>query len=86
MPSRCLISPAALARERSIVLAQHFHAYESLVSVRSRVAGETPLVEVALGFAPERTMGAVQAVVEEVRTDVAGLIPGAQVRVTPLSV
>ncbi|WP_376096344.1 cation transporter [Roseomonas sp. CCTCC AB2023176] len=73
-------SQAAINR----VLAQRFHAYESLVSVRSRTIGDTPVVEVAPGFAPERTMGSVQGVVEEVRADVTALIPGAEVRVTPV--
>jgi hypothetical protein len=46
------------------VLAGHFHAYESLVSVLSRLVGNTPLVEVSLGFAAGRISGEVQGVVD----------------------
>lgn len=64
-------------------LAAHFEAYDSLFAVRSRLSGNTPHVEIELGFGPERTMADVQAVADAVKGAVVALIPGAVVTVVP---
>lgn len=64
-------------------LVSHFDDYDQLISVRSRLSGNTPIVEIALAFNPERTIGEVQGVVDRVKGEVAALIPGAVVTVTP---
>jgi divalent metal cation (Fe/Co/Zn/Cd) transporter len=66
-------------------LISHFDAYDDLVAVRSRVSGNTPLVEVVLGFAGHRQIGEIQLVVDKVKHDVQGLIGGAVVTVTPIA-
>ncbi|MEP9379582.1 cation transporter [Aquabacter sp. CN5-332] len=66
-------------------LTTHFEAYDSFLAVRSRLSGNTPYVEIELGFAAARTMGEVQGVADRVRREVAALIPGAVVTVTPVA-
>lgn len=66
-------------------LITHFDDYDALVSVRSRVSGNTPLVEIVLGMAPGRTMGDVQASVDRIAADIRDLIPGAEVTVVPVA-
>jgi divalent metal cation (Fe/Co/Zn/Cd) transporter len=75
------------AQQASInrVLAEHFDQYDALLSVRSRLLGNTAVVDIALGFAPERRLEEVQPVLDEVRSSVLALIPGAQVGVIPVS-
>ncbi|MDE1146258.1 MAG: cation transporter [Azospirillaceae bacterium] len=75
------------ARQASInrVLARHFEGYEELLTVRSRLSGNTALIEVVLGFQPARQMGEVQAVVDAICDDVSHLIPGALVSVIPVA-
>lgn len=63
----------------------HFEDYDALISVRSRVSGNTPLVEIALGMAPGRTMGEVQGAVDRIATEIRDLIPGAAVTVVPVA-
>lgn len=65
-------------------LVRHFDRYDALVSVRSRLSGNMPCVDVVLGFAPERRMDDVQGVTDQVAGEVQALIPGAQVTVTPV--
>lgn len=74
-------------RQASInrVLAGHFMAYDALLSVRSRVAGKQAHVDIGLGFEPRRTIGEIQLVADAIATDLTGLIPGANVTVTPIA-
>ncbi|MEW6257886.1 MAG: cation transporter [Pseudomonadota bacterium] len=73
------------AQQRMInrALATHFDAYDRLIAVRSRLSGNTPHVQIELGFRAERTMWDVQGVMDRVAADVASLIPGAVVAVVP---
>ncbi|HWA78797.1 MAG TPA: cation transporter, partial [Acetobacteraceae bacterium] len=64
-------------------LVSHFDAYDGLVSVRSRLSGNTPLVEVVLGFTEERKIGEIQRVVDNVAKEVRRYIPGSLVTVVP---
>jgi divalent metal cation (Fe/Co/Zn/Cd) transporter len=75
------------ARQRSInrVLALHFEGYDELLAVRSRLSGNTALVEVVLGFQPQRLIGDIQIVVDHVSKDVGDLIPGAFVSIIPVA-
>lgn len=75
------------ARQRSInrVLVQHFEGYDELLAVRSRLSGNTALVEVVLGFQPQRLIGDIQVVVDHVAKDVGDLIPGAFVSIIPVA-
>jgi cation diffusion facilitator family transporter len=67
------------------VLSSHFEAYDELESVRSRMSGNTAIIEVILGFDAGRSIGEVQDVVDAVSGDVAALVPGAQVSVVPVA-
>lgn len=66
-------------------LAQHFDAYEALGPIRARVSGRDPMIEIALGFAPHRSMAEVQAVADAIRADLEQLIPGARVTLAPFA-
>ncbi len=65
-------------------LISHFDEYDDLVAVRSRVSGNTPLVEVVLGFTADRRIGEIQLVVDKVTRSVQALIPSSVVTVTPV--
>lgn len=73
------------ARQAAInrVLARHFDRYDAIGAVRGRVSGRDALVEVHLGFRPDRRIAEAQAVAEAVAADLAALIPGARVTVVP---
>ncbi|HUC17844.1 MAG TPA: cation transporter [Acetobacteraceae bacterium] len=64
-------------------LVSHFDDYDGLVSVRSRLSGNTPLVEVVLGFTADRKIGEIQRVVDNVAKEVRQYIPGSLVTVVP---
>lgn len=66
-------------------LIAHFEEYDELVSVRSRVSGNTPMVEIVLGMAHDRTMADVQASVDRIADGIRELIPGAEVAVIPVA-
>jgi cation diffusion facilitator family transporter len=68
------------------VLATHFDAYEALGTVRARISGRDPLIEITLGFAPGRTVAEVHRLAETLREELAELIPGARVTVVPFAV
>lgn len=65
-------------------LVHHFDRYDALISVRSRLSGNLPYVDVVLGFGGARRMDDVQGVADEVAGEVRALIPGAEVTVTPV--
>lgn len=67
-------------------LAAHFDAYDSFIGVRSRLAGNTPHVQVELGFAGGRPLGDVQAVMDRVQAEIVSLLPGAVVTIIPRAV
>jgi divalent metal cation (Fe/Co/Zn/Cd) transporter len=66
-------------------LVQHFALYDDLVAVRSRLSGNTPVIEVVLGFAADRRIGEIQQVVDEITRTVQGLIPESRITVTPVA-
>lgn len=66
-------------------LASHFEAYDDLVSVRSRISGNIPLIDVVLGFAGHRQIAEIQRVVDKVATEVRDLIPTSLVTVMPVA-
>jgi cation diffusion facilitator family transporter len=68
------------------VLASHFDKYEALGAVRARMSGRDPLVEIALGFAPTRTVADLQALGDSVRAELSQLVPGARVTIVPFAV
>jgi cation diffusion facilitator family transporter len=76
------------ARQAAVnrVLARHFDAYEALGTVRARISGRDPLIEITLGFAPGRTVAEVHRLAETLREELAELIPGARVTVVPFAV
>lgn len=67
-------------------LVAHFDAYDSFIGVRSRLAGNTPHVQVELGFDAARVIGDVQSVSNRVQADIMQLLPGAVVTVIPRAV
>lgn len=75
------------AQQSSInrALARHFDAYDDLLSVSSRLSGNTAVIEVKLGFEPMRSIGEIQRVVDRVAKEISDLIPGALVSVIPVA-
>lgn len=73
------------AQQRLInrALATHFDAYDSFIGVRSRLAGNTPHIQIDLGFSAARTLGDVEDVSDRVRREIIDLLPGAVVTVLP---
>ncbi|MDQ0391159.1 cation diffusion facilitator family transporter [Labrys monachus] len=65
-------------------LVDHFEDYDDLVSVKSRISGNTPLVEIVLGFSAHRQIGEIQRIVDKVAATVGNLIPGSRVTVIPV--
>lgn len=65
------------------VLARHFDRFDALGRVRSRQAGGGAVVELHLGFDGSRRLSEVQAVADDIASDVSRLIPGAEVIVVP---
>ncbi|WP_142235707.1 cation diffusion facilitator family transporter [Allostella humosa] len=66
-------------------LIQHFDAYDDLVAVRSRLSGNVPIVEIVLGFRPDRQMGEIQRVVDGVAAEIRELIPDSAITVVPVA-
>lgn len=64
-------------------LVTHFDVYDTLASVRSRLSGNTPYIDIELGFAAGRTMADIQAAVDRVAGEITRLLPGASVTVVP---
>jgi hypothetical protein len=63
----------------------HFDEYDELMTVRSRVSGNTPMIGVVLGFAAQRQIGDIQRVTDKIAETVQALIPGAMVTVTSIA-
>lgn len=64
-------------------LAGRFPEYDELLSVRTRTEGSDAWIEVELGFAPERPIGEVSALADELAAEVRLLVPDAHVLVVP---
>ena len=65
------------------MLARHFDEYEVLHGIRSRRAGNRVFVELFLQFSPEKRMREVQEVIDSVKRDIEGELPGSQVAIVP---
>jgi divalent metal cation (Fe/Co/Zn/Cd) transporter len=64
-------------------LVDYFDDYDELATVRSRLSGNTPLVEIVLGFDATRQIGEIQHVVDKISGTIRTLIPGSRVTVIP---
>ncbi|SHI80192.1 Divalent metal cation (Fe/Co/Zn/Cd) transporter [Roseomonas rosea] len=75
------------ARQASInrALATHFTGYDAMLGVKSRIAGNLAIIDIALGFEPGRRIGEIQAVTDAVSAELQALSPGALVTVTPVA-
>jgi divalent metal cation (Fe/Co/Zn/Cd) transporter len=77
----------ALGESRQVVinnaLASQFEDYDELRAVRTRTEGHDAWIEIEVGFAPDRSLGDVEAVVERLAEHVRQRIPQAQVLVIP---
>lgn len=62
-------------------LATHFDDFEVLHGIRTRRAGSQAFVEIYLEFAPEKTMGEVQPVIDHLRASLEAAIQGAKVTI-----
>lgn len=73
------------ARQTAInrALAEHFHAYEDLLAVRSRQSGKAIHIEVELAFAPDLPLAEVARRSTALRETVIERIPGAHVLIVP---
>jgi divalent metal cation (Fe/Co/Zn/Cd) transporter len=66
-------------------LVSFFEDYDDLITVRSRVSGNTPLVEIILGFAEHRQIGEIQRVIDKIGHAIRELIPASTVTVIPVA-
>jgi divalent metal cation (Fe/Co/Zn/Cd) transporter len=66
-------------------LVSFFDDYDEFVRVRSRISGNTPLVEIILGFAEHRQIGEIQNVVDKISDAIRTLIPASIVTVIPVA-
>lgn len=77
----------ALAESRQVVinnaLASQFEDYDELRAVRTRTEGRDAWIEIEVGFAPDRSLGEVEAAAERLAEHVRQRIPQAQVLVIP---
>lgn len=64
-------------------LTLNFNEYESIHGIRNRRSGRDVFIEIFLEFAPERTMGEVQAAIDAMRAGLERAIPGARVTIVP---
>lgn len=64
-------------------LAQHFEEYTSLDGVRSRYSGRNVFIEIFLGFAPERSIGAIQKTSDAIKQSLEKELPYSEVLVIP---
>lgn len=62
-------------------LARHFDDYESLHSIRSRRAGTQVFVDILLEFDPEKKVGEVQKVIDDIRRSIERAIQGSRVTI-----
>lgn len=64
-------------------LASQFEDYDELRAVRTRTEGRDAWIEIEVGFAPDRSLGEVEAAAERLAEHVRRRIPQAQVLVIP---
>lgn len=61
----------------------HFESYRELIRFRSRGAGGVMLVDLELGFAPDRTIAEIQPLVDKLRDDIEAELSDARVTIIP---
>ncbi|MEN6395232.1 MAG: cation transporter [Methanoregula sp.] len=66
-------------------LTTFFNEYEDFYGVRSRRSGSTIYIDIFLGFDPERKMGTVQDMSDQLKKSLEGKIPGSIVSIVPTS-
>ncbi|TCH98541.1 hypothetical protein EJV46_08125 [Roseococcus sp. SYP-B2431] len=84
-----LIDRALNDRQQATInraLAASFDAYDELLAVRTRTQGSDAWIEIEVGFAPDRSIGEVHRLAEEMAAEIRQVIPGAQVLVIPRAV
>ena len=64
-------------------LADSFDAFDTILAIRTRRSGGVPIIEITLGFQPDREWGAIVAHCAAVRRSVLGNVEGASVSVLP---
>jgi ferrous-iron efflux pump FieF len=64
-------------------LARWFDSYEALHGIRSRRAGGNIYIELFLEFDRDKHMGEVQAIIDEMKSEMEKKIPGSQVTIMP---
>ena len=67
-------------------LAASFDAYDELLAVRTRTQGNDAWIEIEIGFTPNRSIGEVHHLAEEMAARIREVIPGAQILVIPRAV
>ncbi|WP_424814120.1 cation diffusion facilitator family transporter [Roseococcus sp. YIM B11640] len=68
------------------VLAASFDRYDELLEVRTRTQGSDAWIEIEVGFAPDRRMGEVAQLADEMAERIRGVIPGAHILVIPRAI
>lgn len=64
-------------------LATFFDEYDELISVRTRQSGNIVHVEIALGFAPDKTLGALSGIVARMKDHLQQAIPNSDILIVP---
>ena len=78
---RAIAEPMQLKVNRT--LAEFFHEYDELISVRTRRSGNIAHVEITLGFATEKTLGELSAVVARMEHHLNQAIPNSDILIIP---
>ena len=78
---RAIAEPMQLQVNRT--LAEFFHEYDELIGVRTRRSGNIAHVEITLGFAPEKNVGELSAVVARMEHHLQQAIPNSDILIVP---
>ncbi|RVT91625.1 hypothetical protein EOD42_21930 [Rhodovarius crocodyli] len=84
-----LIDRALNERQQAAInraLAATFDSYDELLAVRTRTQGSDAWIEIEIGFAPDRRMGEVHALSQQITARIQNLIKGAHILVIPRSI
>jgi cation diffusion facilitator family transporter len=84
-----LIDRALSERQQAAInraLAATFDSYDELLAVRTRTQGSDAWIEIEIGFAPDRQMGEVHALSQQITSRIQNLIKGAHILVIPRAI
>jgi divalent metal cation (Fe/Co/Zn/Cd) transporter len=78
---RAIAEPMQMHVNRT--LAEFFHEYDDLISVRTRRSGNIAHVEITLGFSREKTVGELAAIISRMQQHLQKAIPNSDILIVP---